>query len=1284
MFLKKKMWTVVLLVCCLVINIMPVAVSAETETVLTGITVAGAELVPAFDKDVHQYTATVPSGTDLNQLGSYAVSFTVNEGGDSSKVISTKPDFNSSYSQIITVVNDAANYKDSKSYIVTFVCEGSGTVLDAECTQYTQTSSEYPDKASATDKKFWTRTQAKNDTYQIWDLGEVKEISEIRALLYFNSQDTKGHMKNWEVSRDNQTWVSLAEFSEGGSYSGNIYNAYCKSANASNYFEYAEAYLKTNYSNITTGTYARYIRNKASGTFRVHELFVIGKDWEDPTVYTSLTSLEVSSGTLKPEFSPNVTEYLLETTSFRKLAEITEAVLYDKKATLEITQPTAQNGYKGSVLVYDPKDRTNFTEYIVKISPELALYDVTVRGDLSTTPVYNSNINYGADGTIETSYSGELGSGWQKYTVDLGSTKMISTIRIWEGRTQRTDLIEALWGRIDISIDGMEFETISQEYTINPNLKYYDGSDAYCMIEHELEYAVPARYVRIQGTGDGTVSLASQMSVAEFDVLGYTITDKMISDEPLSGISRDINPLVDGEMELGGNVYDITWRSDLESIDLSTGTVTRGEKDETGKIAADLVMQGGDISFTLEFDVTVLGEAIKNLTKSYSAEAVTLEGADEETVSISPVPDGFTLETDNMFELLLEKDEAQNGTISFLSDTFQLFAVDFSAEGFLIRYGHEEQYTLTTSANEVGLKIETLEDHFNLYADMGEGYFTIFCGKGYMQPQRGFINNVKVITEGEGELALKKLDSYVCADKVLGLIEKQIVFNKITDEKPLAISKKLDLFADVFTGMEIDWSVSDDSVINIDSGDVTIPEEPKYVTLKCDISYGGEKVTKEWKLLLGMENICADKSVISSATAFGQNYASYATDKDAGTAFITSKEAGYTVDISLNELKDISHFDFFPAETEGKILKMEILSSADGKNYQKVWEGDNLEDYMNIAITPVKAKVIRISVLEAQGKNGIAELIAYYDPNDEQILNADISAVEIPDSLSDGLKLPLVGESGSTLSYECDNEDVEFIINGDYAEVSVEKVKYDTTVKVTVCGTKGDASGQKSFYATVYGSADIRNNKPSGGSSGGGGVSKSGTVSFGTAASSSAYTEETSIEKEMSSHWAVDELRYLYSKGIIKGDGETLNLEGMITRAEFVTLILRSNGTELKAYDNTFSDVKAEDWFSNYIQTAYELGIMQGDGEFMRPNDAITREEMATVLANIVKDSAEAGKTAEFTDMDDASEWAKENILAISSLGLINGYEDGTFAPKNMLRRCEAMVVIYRMMNMSR
>ncbi|MBR2885252.1 MAG: S-layer homology domain-containing protein, partial [Clostridia bacterium] len=110
---------------------------------------------------------------------------------------------------------------------------------------------------------------------------------------------------------------------------------------------------------------------------------------------------------------------------------------------------------------------------------------------------------------------------------------------------------------------------------------------------------------------------------------------------------------------------------------------------------------------------------------------------------------------------------------------------------------------------------------------------------------------------------------------------------------------------------------------------------------------------------------------------------------------------------------------------------------------------------------------------------------------------------------------------------------------------------------------------------------------------------------------------------------------------------------------------------------NTFLDVDSDDWFAPYVAAAHGAGLIDGSDGMFRPNDTITREEICKIIACATDSYAEAQKL-EFTDSDEISDWAKEYVSKVYSLGIVNGMDDGSFLPKNNALREQAFVILAR------
>jgi hypothetical protein len=133
-----------------------------------------------------------------------------------------------------------------------------------------------------------------------------------------------------------------------------------------------------------------------------------------------------------------------------------------------------------------------------------------------------------------------------------------------------------------------------------------------------------------------------------------------------------------------------------------------------------------------------------------------------------------------------------------------------------------------------------------------------------------------------------------------------------------------------------------------------------------------------------------------------------------------------------------------------------------------------------------------------------------------------------------------------------------------------------------------------------------------------------------------------------------------------------------VTRAEFASLIVRSFKLTLNN-GNTFADT-LEHWALADINTASYYGIVKGyDSNTFGPNDLITREQMAAMMARALKLVVNEEDT-DFSDEALISIWAKPSVAAAFSKGIVHGYPDNSFRPLGNTTRAEALAVLYNAM----
>jgi len=165
--------------------------------------------------------------------------------------------------------------------------------------------------------------------------------------------------------------------------------------------------------------------------------------------------------------------------------------------------------------------------------------------------------------------------------------------------------------------------------------------------------------------------------------------------------------------------------------------------------------------------------------------------------------------------------------------------------------------------------------------------------------------------------------------------------------------------------------------------------------------------------------------------------------------------------------------------------------------------------------------------------------------------------------------------------------------------------------------------------------------------------------------------------------WGFAAIDTLAADGIISGYGDgSFRPSNCITRAEFTKMIISvidANKIEIADGDDAdFSDVKEDSWYFEYVNQAYKKGIIVGSGGLFFPQSNIKREDAALIIYRLMD---KAGNTPSgikaFPDRAEISDYAKSEVSALGSIGVVAGDSEGKFQPKNYITRAEAAQLIY-------
>ena len=160
-------------------------------------------------------------------------------------------------------------------------------------------------------------------------------------------------------------------------------------------------------------------------------------------------------------------------------------------------------------------------------------------------------------------------------------------------------------------------------------------------------------------------------------------------------------------------------------------------------------------------------------------------------------------------------------------------------------------------------------------------------------------------------------------------------------------------------------------------------------------------------------------------------------------------------------------------------------------------------------------------------------------------------------------------------------------------------------------------------------------------------------------------------------HWAMPYAQKLVEWGVMRGDNGNLALERPITRAEFVAMMNRAYGYKSLG-EMPFPDVRTSDWYYQDINIAYNMGYFKGASGYALPRANLTREMAAVMLTRNMMLQENVGEGLQFSDSRSLSEWSRGLVGAAADMGIIGGYADGSFKPKQNITRGEVASMLVK------
>ena len=163
--------------------------------------------------------------------------------------------------------------------------------------------------------------------------------------------------------------------------------------------------------------------------------------------------------------------------------------------------------------------------------------------------------------------------------------------------------------------------------------------------------------------------------------------------------------------------------------------------------------------------------------------------------------------------------------------------------------------------------------------------------------------------------------------------------------------------------------------------------------------------------------------------------------------------------------------------------------------------------------------------------------------------------------------------------------------------------------------------------------------------------------------------------------WYYSAIEYVYEHDLMAGtSATTFEPNGTLSRGMVAQILYNLEGQPAVTGESTFTDSNTH-WAAKAIAWAQQTGVVSGYGNnTFRPNQAVTREELAQMLYNYAAhkdyDLTASGDLTAFPDGNNVQSWAETAMSWANGNKLINGFEDDTLRPGGDSTRAQAASIL--------
>lgn len=254
----------------------------------------------------------------------------------------------------------------------------------------------------------------------------------------------------------------------------------------------------------------------------------------------------------------------------------------------------------------------------------------------------------------------------------------------------------------------------------------------------------------------------------------------------------------------------------------------------------------------------------------------------------------------------------------------------------------------------------------------------------------------------------------------------------------------------------------------------------------------------------------------------------------------------------------------------------------------------------------------------------------------------------------DVYSISVVDASGNELSAFEKQYRVTLPVSGNVDEAAVTVAKLDSGSVTHIGGAYYSDTDTITFYANQLGEYSVVENSPT-------------------------FNDIANLD------WANTHIQLLANQGILLGTADgVFDPKATVTRAQFTTMIVRAFNLSLDGEGVSFNDVSESAWYHGAVEAAVAYGIVNGrSATTFDPNAQITRDEMATMAANALREilgyvpaQNATDVLAGFVDGNSVVPAHTAGVALLADEEIVNGRPDGSFDPKGNASRAEAAVII--------